>query len=59
MNDEEMIKQEILQGLRQVDSTFTITEFHTTLDKVTRNLIITFTAETSSGETVSEVIGYA
>lgn len=59
MNDEEIIKKEILQGLQQVDSSFTITEFHMALDNLTRNLIITFKAQTDSGETVSEVINYA
>ena len=59
MNNEEIIKHEILKGLQQVDSTFSIIEFSTVLDDTTRKLLITFTAQNSSGEKISEVVSYA
>lgn len=57
--DDEVIKNEILQGLLQVDSSFFITSFEIDVDKATRHAKIKFTAETESGEQVSEVITYA
>ena len=55
----DLVKSEILKGLLQVDSSFFITSFSATLDKKTRMLKVSFTAETDSGEKVSEVIDYA
>ena len=57
--EQDTIKNEILQGLQQVDSSFFVTSFSASLDKTNRNLKIEFTAETDSGEKVSEVIDYA
>ena len=57
--NEETIKNEILKGLQQVDSSFTITDFYLEFDEKTRNISGSFTATTESGETVSEVINYA
>lgn len=59
MIDEEMIRMEILNGLQQVDNSFSITDFFMKYNNETRSLNISFVAETSKGETVSEVINYA
>lgn len=59
MIDEETIKNEILQGLLQVDSSFVITEFSIIHDKSTRHLSVSFIAQKGNGETISEVINYA
>lgn len=59
MIDEELIRREILDGLQQVDDTFFITDFFMTYNNETRQLNISFVAQTSKGETVSEVINYA
>lgn len=53
------IKNEILDGLLQVDSSFLMTSFDMNIDKKTRHAEIQFTAETDSGEEISEVITYA
>ena len=56
--EQDAIKNEILKGLLQVDSSFFITSFSASLDKTTRKLKVEFTAETDSGEKISEVIDY-
>lgn len=53
--DEEKIKNEVLQGLLQVDSSFFITEFGMSLDNVARKLEVTFTARNSSGNEIRGV----
>lgn len=57
--EQDAIKNEILKGLKQVDSSFFITSFSASLDKNTRNLKVKFTAETENGDEISEVIDYA
>ena len=57
--DEDIIRNEILQGLLQVDSSFVITDFFSDIDKTTRKLSVSFVAQTDKGEMVSEVISYA
>jgi len=51
--DEDHVKSEILQGLLQVDSSFVMTDFSMSLDKVSRHLVVTFTAENADGKVVS------
>lgn len=51
--EEDNVKNEILQGLLQVDSSFVMTNFSMNLDNVSRLLTVTFTAENSKGETIS------
>lgn len=53
-NTEDMIRDEIQQGLKQVDDTFTINSFEMELDKITRNLKVKFTASNSTGEEITE-----
>lgn len=50
--DEDMIRYEVEQGLHQVDSTFTITDFSCEIDKKSRTAIVKFNAVASSGEEV-------
>ena len=57
--NEEAIKNEILQGLKQVDETFVFTSFFVEFDPQTRKVKGSFTAVNNSGETISEVINYA
>ena len=57
--DNDIIKNEILQGLLQVDSSFVITDFFSEFDSTTRKLSVSFVAQTDKGETVSEVLSYA
>ena len=57
--DNDIIKNEILQGLLQVDSSFVITDFFTKYDSATRQLSVSFVARKSDGEEISEVISYA
>ena len=53
--EEEMIKNEVFQGLLQVDSSFAMTEFSAELDRNTRHINIHFTAVNSGGEEVEGV----
>ena len=55
----DLILSEILDGLKQVDDSFSVTSFDAIIDKETRNISVKFTAETESGEKVDEVIDYA
>lgn len=57
--EEDVIKNEIFQGLLQVDSSFFMTSFDLSIDKQTRALKAKFEAETDKGEKISEVINYA
>ena len=50
--NEELAQFEIERGLAQVDSTFTITEFTYEVDRAKRKAIISFKAQTESGEEV-------
>ena len=49
---EDLVRYEIEQGLMQVDSTFTITEFICKIDVKNRKVKASFKAQTSSGEEV-------
>lgn len=53
--DEETIKNEVLQGLLQVDGSFFMTEFDMSLNTKERNLEVTFTAQNENGNEVSGV----
>lgn len=57
--NEDEVKNEILEGLLQVDSSFIITSFTAEIDKKTRHAKMYFTAETDNGDKVSEVVSYA
>lgn len=50
--NDEIIKNEILQGLLQVDSSFFIDSFSCEVDKETRKLKVQFTAKNDKGDTV-------
>ena len=56
--NEELIKSELLQGLLQVDSSFSITEFFADFDEKTRKLSISFTAQTNDGKEIKVVTEY-
>lgn len=49
---EELARYEIERGLRQVDSTFVVTDFHYEANLQERSATITFKAQTESGEEV-------
>lgn len=51
--NEDAIKSEIESGIAQVDDTMSIDEFTCNLDKETRVLSVSFTATSSSGETIA------
>lgn len=51
--EDETIKSVILDGLRQVDETFTIDKFAADFNKKNRKLKISFTASTEDGQTVT------
>lgn len=51
---DDVIKSEILSGLRQIDDTFYITEWKSELNKKTRSLTVDFTAKNSDGVSVSD-----
>lgn len=50
--DGELVRYEIERGLAQVDSTFTITDFEYTEDRVARKSKVSFRAMTETGEEV-------
>lgn len=50
--NEEIVKNEILQGLLQVDSSFFVENFETSFESKTRKLNVYFTAKNSNNETV-------
>lgn len=49
---EETIKNEILQGLSQVDSSFYLTHFSFEFNKLQRKLRVEFAAQNEEGETI-------
>ena len=51
--DDEIIRNEILQGLQQVDSSFVLEMFTCDFDNKNRKLTISFTAKNSSDNVVS------
>ena len=50
--DDEIIRNEILQGLQQVDSSFVLETFNCDFNSKHRKLTISFTAKNSTGEVV-------
>lgn len=50
---DEIIRNEIIQGLHQVDSSFILENFSCDFDRKNRKLEINFKAKNSDGETVS------
>lgn len=52
---DEVIKNEISQGLLQVDSSFIITDCKINLEKATRKLSVSFTARNDNGEILEGV----
>lgn len=48
----ELARYEIERGLRQVDDTFTLTEFSYEADRTNRRATVSFKAQTGSGEDV-------
>lgn len=55
---EEIIKNEIYQGLLQVDDTFEMTDFSCVFDKTKRKLTISFSATNSAGTTIGTTVDY-
>lgn len=53
--EEETVKNEIFQGLLQVDSSFVLTKFNMTADSLERKLTISFTARNKDGKMVEGV----
>lgn len=51
--DEEIVKSELLDGLIQIDPTFVLTDFRMDVDPVTREMTVSFKAETADGQSVS------
>ena len=51
--DDEIIRNEIIQGLQQVDGSFVLETFNWDFDRKHRKLTIHFKARNSAGETVS------
>lgn len=51
--DEDMIKSEIEEGLSQIDSSFSITEFSYEFDSVKRKLKVSFSAVNDDGTIVN------
>lgn len=56
--DESVIRNEIEQGIAQVDSTLTISDFALDLDKENRILKVGFTAKKPTNETVEVNVAY-
>lgn len=56
--DEDVIKNEIYQGLLQVDDTFEITNFSCEFDRVKRKLIISFIATNAAGRTIDTTVDF-
>lgn len=55
--EKDIIRDEILSGLLQVDSSFYLTEFVYEIDD--RNLTVKFTAKKADGTIISDVFSYA
>lgn len=55
----ELVKYEIEKGLHQVDESFEISEFSTSVDKTQRKLTVTFKAKASNGAEVGGEYEYA
>lgn len=59
IKEENIIRNEIQQGLSQVDSSFVISAFDIETDRKTRKLKISFTAYNDAGNEISGVRVYA
>ena len=55
---EDIIKNEIYQGLLQVDDTFVINDFSCEFDRTLRKLAISFSATNGEGETIQLTVDY-
>lgn len=55
---DDIIKNEILQGLLQIDESFVLDSFSCEIDKINRKLVISFTARNGDGETVAATVDY-
>lgn len=51
--DFDVIRNEIISGLKQVDSSLKLAKFDYNFDKQSRKLVVKFTAQDQDGETVS------
>ena len=49
---DEIIKNEIIEGLHQVDSSFVLTSFKCDFDRERRKLVISFKAKTGNGDEI-------
>lgn len=56
--DESAIRNEIEQGIAQVDSTLTISDFACIFDKENRSIKVGFTAKKPTDETVEVNVAY-
>ena len=56
---DDIVQNEVLQGLRQVDATFHIEAFSCAFDPLNRLLTVNFTARSDSGEVFEEVQTWA
>lgn len=56
--DDEIIRNEIIQGLQQVDSSFVLETFNCDFDRKNRKLTVNFKAKNSDGEIVSGSAAY-
>lgn len=56
--NDEIIRNEIIQGLQQVDSSFVLETFNYDFDRKNRKLTIDFKAKNSDGETVDSSSEY-
>lgn len=54
----ELARYEIERGLAQVDSTLALTEFSYTVDRAVRKAVVTFKAQTASGEEVGGEVAW-
>lgn len=57
--EEEAVKQELVNGLLQVDETFDLVDFNMEFDRKNRILHITFSARNGSGQTIEGVKTWA
>lgn len=55
---EDIIKNEIVQGLLQVDESFVLDSFECKPDVINRKLYISFTARNGNGETIAAAVEY-
>lgn len=56
---EEVIRNEIIEGLSQIDSSLYLEEFSCDFDRINRKLTVKFKAKNESGEELEEVLAWA